>query len=78
MDGILEATAGSVITIQLPEGQRDLWDRFAPENFPVWAYGLTGHFSPEFGGFYGFPRTLDGKVKIGCKYSSVFIGVFVV
>jgi len=33
----------------------------------VWAYGLTGHNSPEYGGFYGFPRTPEGKIKIGYR-----------
>ncbi|WVQ84745.1 hypothetical protein IAT38_006902 [Cryptococcus sp. DSM 104549] len=67
VQGILETTAGSVCTITLPEDRRDLWDKFAPENFPVWAYGLTGHNSPEYGGFYGFPRTKDGKIKVGYR-----------
>ena len=40
--------------------------QFSPSNFPVWAYGLSGHVSPEYGGFYGFPRTPEGKIKIGC------------
>lgn len=56
-----------MITVQLPEDRKDLWNKFSPDHFPVWSYGLTGHNSPEYGGFYGFPRTKDGKVKIGCK-----------
>ncbi|ODN79263.1 hypothetical protein L202_03277 [Cryptococcus amylolentus CBS 6039] len=67
VEGLLETTAGSVVTVQLPEDRQDLWDKYAPENFPVWAYGLTGHESPEYGGFYGFPRTQDGKIKIGYR-----------
>nr|XP_031858637.1 uncharacterized protein CI109_006017 [Kwoniella shandongensis]KAA5525709.1 hypothetical protein CI109_006017 [Kwoniella shandongensis] len=62
---LLETTAGSVCTITLPEDRPDLWDKFSPERFPVWSYGLTGHNSPEYGGFYGFPRTREGKIKIG-------------
>lgn len=65
--GVLETTAGSVVTITLPKEREDLWEFFAPENFPAWAYGLTGHSSPEFGGFYGFPRTSAGKLKIGYR-----------
>lgn len=72
-EGILETTAGSVITVQLPQDRKDLWDKFSPEHFPVWSYGLTGHNSPEYGGFYGFPRTKDGKVKIGCKSHALVI-----
>ncbi|WVQ75719.1 hypothetical protein IAR50_005349 [Cryptococcus sp. DSM 104548] len=67
VEGLLETTAGSVVTIQLPKERQDLWDKYAPENFPVWAYGLTGHESPEYGGFYGFPRTREGKIKIGYR-----------
>ncbi|KAK4687540.1 hypothetical protein P7C73_g2584, partial [Tremellales sp. Uapishka_1] len=65
--GILETTAGSVVTVTLPEDRQDLWDRFSPDNFPVWAYGLSGHVSAEYGGFYGFPRTPEGKIKIGYR-----------
>ncbi|KAK8870118.1 hypothetical protein IAR55_000688 [Kwoniella newhampshirensis] len=64
---LLETTAGSVCTITLPKDRQDLWDKFSPEQFPVWAYGLTGHNSPEYGGFYGFPRTKEGKIKIGYR-----------
>ncbi|TYJ51420.1 hypothetical protein B9479_008007 [Cryptococcus floricola] len=67
VEGLLETTAGSVVTVQLPKDRQDLWDKYAPENFPVWAYGLTGHESPEYGGFYGFPRTAEGKIKIGYR-----------
>ncbi|OCF39391.1 hypothetical protein I317_06819 [Kwoniella heveanensis CBS 569] len=67
VENLLETTAGSVITIQLPKDRQDLWDQFSPERFPVWAYGLSGHTSPEFGGFYGFPRTPEGKIKIGYR-----------
>ncbi|KAE8538352.1 hypothetical protein D1P53_004705 [Cryptococcus gattii VGV] len=67
VEGLLETTAGSVCTIQLPKERHDLWEKFSPERFPVWAYGLTGHYSPEYGGFYGFPRTKDGKIKIGYR-----------
>ena len=67
VEGILETTAGSVVSVQLPKERQDLWDRFSPDNCPVWAYGLTGHESPEYGGFYGFPRTEEGKIKIGYR-----------
>lgn len=67
VSGALETTAGSVITIQLPLNRKDLWDKYSPDNFPVFAYGLTGHDSPEYAGFYGFPRTPDGKIKIGYR-----------
>ncbi|WVR08369.1 hypothetical protein IAU60_005424 [Kwoniella sp. DSM 27419] len=75
---VLEATAGSVITIKLPEDRKDLWDKvslwqeladaqYSPDKFPVIAYGLTGHNSPVYGGLYGFPRTEHGLIKIGYR-----------
>lgn len=35
---ILETTAGSVVTIQLPKEKPDLWEKFDPKNFPVWSW----------------------------------------
>ncbi|WVQ67993.1 uncharacterized protein L199_006199 [Kwoniella botswanensis] len=67
VESLLETTAGSVVTITLPQDRQDLWDKFSPEKFPVWAYGWMGKSSPEFGGFYGFPRTPEGKIKIGYR-----------
>ncbi|WRT66060.1 uncharacterized protein IL334_003012 [Kwoniella shivajii] len=67
VENLLETTAGSVVTIALPKDRKDLWDKFSPEKFPVWAYGVSGSTGPEFGGFYGFPRTADGVIKIGYR-----------
>lgn len=36
LDGLCETTSGSVSIFQLPKGNKTLWDRFAPENFPTW------------------------------------------
>ncbi|KAL7629521.1 hypothetical protein AAE478_001042 [Parahypoxylon ruwenzoriense] len=62
---LLETTAGSVAYFQLPPKDQapDLWDKFSPDNFPVFAYGgwSKGH------GIGGFPRTEDGIVKIGYR-----------
>ncbi|KAI0173540.1 FAD dependent oxidoreductase [Hypoxylon sp. FL1284] len=62
---LIETTAGSVAYFQVPPKDQapDLWDKFAPENFPVYAYGgwSKGH------GIGGFPRTEDGIVKIGYR-----------
>ncbi|KAH9887496.1 FAD dependent oxidoreductase [Xylariomycetidae sp. FL2044] len=63
---LLEATAGSVVYFQLPPRDQDpeeLWERFAPENFPVFAYGGWS----KGNGIGGFPRTEDGVVKIGYR-----------
>ncbi|KAI5866534.1 FAD dependent oxidoreductase [Durotheca rogersii] len=65
VSSLLETTAGSVVFFQLPPRDRapDLWDRFSPENFPVFSYGgwSNGH------GIGGFPRTENGIVKIGYR-----------
>jgi sarcosine oxidase/L-pipecolate oxidase len=34
-DQLLETTAGSVLTVQIPESCQDLWEKFSPKNFPV-------------------------------------------
>ncbi|WRT66076.1 uncharacterized protein IL334_003029 [Kwoniella shivajii] len=67
MNRLLETTAGSVATVQLPKNRPDLWDKYSPEKFPALAFGLTGHNSPVYGGLYGFPRTEDGLIKIGYR-----------
>jgi len=60
---LLEATAGSVAYIQIPESREDLWARFAPENFPVYSFGGWGTGA----GLGGFPRTETGIMKIGFR-----------
>lgn len=62
---LLETTAGSVAYFQLPPQSQapELWDRFSPENFPVFAYGGWA----KGAGIGGFPRTEDGMVKIGYR-----------
>ncbi|KAH8905810.1 FAD dependent oxidoreductase [Coniochaeta sp. PMI_546] len=65
---LLEATAGSVTTVQLPQTRPDLWERFSPENFPVITLDMTGG-----AGLYSLPRTEDGVVKVayrGTKYTN--------
>ncbi|KKY17180.1 putative sarcosine oxidase [Phaeomoniella chlamydospora] len=59
---ILETTAGSIGTIQLPKDRKDLWERFAPENFPVLTWGIK-----EGMGIYSFPRDENGIIKIGYR-----------
>jgi sarcosine oxidase/L-pipecolate oxidase len=58
----LETTAGSVVMVQIPPENKQLWDRFAPEDMPVFTWGLK-----EGKGIYGFPRTEDGIVKFGYR-----------
>lgn len=66
---LLETTAGSVLTIQLPPSRQDLWDKYAPANFPVWSWKNDDYTrnGTSNGGFYGFPRTPDGLIKFGFR-----------
>lgn len=34
----VEATAGTVVFIDIPRNRQDLWKRFHPDNYPVWSY----------------------------------------
>ncbi|KAJ8130492.1 hypothetical protein O1611_g3140 [Lasiodiplodia mahajangana] len=61
-DGLIETTAGSVVTIQLPKDRLDLWDRFSPEKFPVITWGMY-----EGKDIYSFPRDENGVIKIGFR-----------
>ncbi|KAL1619666.1 hypothetical protein SLS54_006603 [Diplodia seriata] len=74
VDELLETTAGSVLTVRIPRAERpDLWDRFAPDRFPVWSWKMAGYGGAKgeprtsVGGLYGFPRTADGVVKFGFR-----------
>ncbi|PBK66983.1 FAD dependent oxidoreductase [Armillaria solidipes] len=63
----LETTAGSVMLYQFPpkEQEPELWSKYSPENFLVWAWGLSG--SSPIGNVYGFPITEDGLFKVGYR-----------
>ncbi|KAI0438555.1 FAD dependent oxidoreductase [Xylaria telfairii] len=61
-DGLIETTAGSVATIQIPKDRPDLWTRFAPENFPVISWGMK-----EGKDMYSFPRDENGVIKVGFR-----------
>lgn len=63
LDGICEATAGSVVMLKIPP-ESPLFTRFAPENFPSWTYKVRDGAE---GGLYGFPRDERGYVKIGYR-----------
>ncbi|KAI0173080.1 FAD dependent oxidoreductase [Hypoxylon sp. FL1284] len=59
---LLETTAGSVATVQIPKNQPDLWDRFAAENQPVISWGSRQGME-----VYSLPRDEDGIFKIGWR-----------
>ncbi|KAG9686125.1 nucleotide-binding domain-containing protein, partial [Aureobasidium melanogenum] len=66
---LLETTAGTILTINLPKSRQDLWDKYAPANFPVWSWNMGGFdaYSETPGGLYGFPRTPEGVMKFGFR-----------
>ncbi|KAI1405055.1 FAD dependent oxidoreductase [Hypoxylon fuscum] len=59
---LLETTAGSVATVQIPRDRPDLWERFAPENQPVITWG-----SWQGKEVYSLPRDENGVFKIGWR-----------
>lgn len=61
---LLETTAGSVATVQIPKHRRDLWDKYSPENCPVISWG--GHQGKDI---YNFPRDEHGAIKIGYRHT---------
>ncbi|KAK3651112.1 hypothetical protein LTR56_005876 [Elasticomyces elasticus] len=65
---LLETTSGSVLSIRLPKDRPDLWDKYSPEQFPVWDFNM-GSYGPykTIGGIYGLPRTPEGVVKIAFR-----------
>ncbi|KAI1497961.1 FAD dependent oxidoreductase [Biscogniauxia marginata] len=62
VEDLLETTAGSVVTVQLPKDRADLWERFAPENSPVITWGMRQDKE-----IYSFPRDENGVIKIGWR-----------
>ncbi len=34
----VETTGGTLMFIDVPKDRRDLWEKFHPDNFPVWSY----------------------------------------
>lgn len=66
---LLETTAGTILTINLPHSRQDLWEKYAPASFPVWSWNMGGFdaSSETPGGLYGFPRTPEGVMKFGFR-----------
>lgn len=63
LDGLCEATAGSVTMLKIPRTS-PLWGRLAPESFPTWTWDVRNGAA---GGMYGFPRDEDGWLKVGYR-----------
>ncbi|KIX07702.1 uncharacterized protein Z518_02356 [Rhinocladiella mackenziei CBS 650.93] len=58
----VEATAGTVMFMDIPKARKDIWEKFSPQNFPVWSY-RRGEGEYYQGG--GFPITKEGRLKFG-------------
>jgi sarcosine oxidase/L-pipecolate oxidase len=72
---LIETTAGSVLSIRLPQDRKDLWDKYSPEKFPVWSWRMNSYEpqTNDLGGLYGLPRTPEGVVKVafrGAKWTN--------
>ena len=75
VERLIETTAGSVLSIQLPNERPDLWDKYSPERFPVWSWRMNSYkpHQNDIGGLYGLPRTPEGVVKVafrGAKWTN--------
>lgn len=64
LDGLCEATAGSVFMFKIPEELEALRQRFHHSRFPGWMFNVR---SGAEGGLYGFPIDDDGVLKIGYR-----------
>ncbi|ORY56985.1 FAD dependent oxidoreductase [Pseudomassariella vexata] len=58
---IVEATAGTVMFIDIPKHRQDLWKRFHSDNYPAWCY-WTREGEDFFDGG-GFPISKEGRLK---------------
>jgi sarcosine oxidase/L-pipecolate oxidase len=63
LDGLCEATAGSVMLFKIPK-ESPLWERLDAGKFPTWMWNMRNGAE---GGLYGFPRDENGWFKIGYR-----------
>ena len=63
LDGLCEASAGSVVIYKIPK-ESPLWDRLGADQFPTWMWNMRNGAE---GGLYGFPRDENGLFKIGYR-----------
>ncbi|KAH8696216.1 FAD dependent oxidoreductase [Talaromyces proteolyticus] len=61
----VEATAGTVMFIDIPKERQDLWKKFHPDNYPVWSYRKGDGDNYYQGG--GFPISKEGRLKFGFR-----------
>ncbi|OJJ57616.1 hypothetical protein ASPSYDRAFT_46772 [Aspergillus sydowii CBS 593.65] len=65
----LESSAGSVAAFRINPADKDLWDKYSPERFPVmtWKSVPRDRSGKDTGSIYVLPRTPEGLVKIGYR-----------
>lgn len=65
----VESSAGSVARFKIDPSDKELWDKYSPEKFPVitWKSVSRSATGKDQGSVYVFPRTKDGIVKIGYR-----------
>ncbi|QKX54296.1 uncharacterized protein TRUGW13939_01381 [Talaromyces rugulosus] len=61
----VEATAGTVMFIDIPKERQDLWKKFHSDNYPVWSYRRGEGENYYQGG--GFPISKEGRLKFGFR-----------
>ncbi|CRG90604.1 L-pipecolate oxidase [Talaromyces islandicus] len=65
----LESSAGSVASFKIDPSQKDLWEKYSPEKFPVitWKATPRNRSGKDTGSIYILPRTPEGYIKIGFR-----------
>ncbi|KAJ5599065.1 hypothetical protein N7450_000132 [Penicillium hetheringtonii] len=65
----LESSAGSLAMFKIDPSDKELWDKYSPEKFPVISWKATPRDSKgkDTGSIYVLPRTPEGLVKIGYR-----------
>ncbi|ETS74069.1 hypothetical protein PFICI_13935 [Pestalotiopsis fici W106-1] len=63
LDGLCEATAGSVALLKIPRSS-PMWDKLSPDQFPTFTWNMRAGAG---GCVYGFARDNDGWFKIGYR-----------
>lgn len=61
----VETTAGTLMFIDIPKERQDLWEKFSPENYPVWHYRRGDGENYYQGG--SFPISRAGRLKFGFR-----------
>ncbi|KAL3471865.1 FAD dependent oxidoreductase [Aspergillus californicus] len=65
----LESSAGSIAAFKIDPMNKELWEKYSPERFPVmiWKSVPRDSSGKDTGSIYVLPRTPEGLVKIGYR-----------